>query len=89
MDALGLAPGAEPAGVALALDRQERGQGTQSAVQEVSAQFGLRCVSILTLADLIETFSAAAGDAVRISREQLAALRNYQQTWGVGAVSPP
>jgi len=47
------AAGAEPAGVALALDRQERGQGTQSAVQEVSAQFGVRCVSILTLAELI------------------------------------
>jgi len=81
------AAGAEPAGVALALDRQERGQGTQSAVQEVSAQFGLRCVSILTLADLIETFAATTGDAVRISREQLAALRAYRQAWGVGAVS--
>ena len=55
------AAGATPAGVALALDRQERGQGTQSAVQEVSAQFGLRCVSILTLADLIETFAPGPG----------------------------
>jgi orotate phosphoribosyltransferase len=83
------AAGAEPVGVALALDRQERGQGTQSAVQEVSAQFGLRCVSILTLADLIETFAGGgAGDAVRISSEQFAALRAYQQTWGVAAVSP-
>ena len=81
------AAGAEPAGVALALDRQERGQGTQSAVQEVSAQFGLRCISILTLADLIETFAGAAGDAVRISREQFAALRAYQAAWGVAAVS--
>jgi orotate phosphoribosyltransferase len=79
------AAGAEPAGVALALDRQERGQGVQSAVQEVSAQFGLRCVSILTLADLIETF-ANSGDAVRISGEQLAALRAYQRAWGVSAV---
>jgi len=82
------AAGAEPAGVALALDRQERGQGTQSAVQEVSAQFGLRCVSILTLADLIETF-ASTGDAVRISGEQLAALRAYQRAWGVSAVPTP
>src|SRR5262245_15792592 len=82
------AAGAEPVGVALALDRQERGQGTQSAVQEVSSQFGLRCISILTLADLIATFSGAASDAVRISRDQLAALRSYQAAWGVGAVSP-
>src|SRR3990170_6801691 len=49
------AAGGSPVGVALALDRQERGQGAQSAVQEVSGQFGLQCVSILTLADLIET----------------------------------
>jgi orotate phosphoribosyltransferase len=81
------AAGAEPVGVALALDRQERGQGAQSAVQEVSAQFGLRCISILTLADLIETFAQGTGDAVRISHDQYAALRAYQQTWGIGAVS--
>jgi orotate phosphoribosyltransferase len=82
------AAGATPAGVALALDRQERGQGTQSAVQEVSAQFGLRCVSILTLADLIESVASGPGDAVRISSEQSAALIAYQRAWGVGAVSP-
>jgi len=82
------AAGAEPVGVALALDRQERGQGAQSAVQEVSMQFGLRCVSILTLADLIETFSVASGDAVRISSEQLAALRAYQRAWGLAGISP-
>jgi orotate phosphoribosyltransferase len=77
------AAGATPVGVALALDRQERGQSSQSAVQEVSSQFGLRCVSILTLSDLIETFAGNAGDAVRISREQYAALRAYSQSWGV------
>jgi orotate phosphoribosyltransferase len=85
------AAGATPAGVALALDRQERGQGTKTAVQEVSEQFGLRCVSILTLAGLIETFALTPGqepgDPVRISREQLAALRDYQRQWGVAPVS--
>ena len=80
--------GATPVGVALALDRQERGQGTQSAVQEVSTQFGMRCISILTLSDLIETFSGAASDGVRISREQFAALQAYQRDWGVSAISP-
>jgi orotate phosphoribosyltransferase len=83
------AAGAEPVGVALALDRQERGQGSQSAVQEVSSQFGLRCVSILTLADLIDTFAAgSAGDAVRISSEEYAALRAYSRAWGIDAISP-
>jgi orotate phosphoribosyltransferase len=80
------AAGATPVGVALALDRQERGQGAKSAVQEVSEQFGLRCVSILTLADLIEAISSAPGDASPISREKLAALRAYQRDWGVAAV---
>ena len=41
--------GAEVAGVAIALDRQERGQGHLSAVQEVEQQFGLRVVSIANL----------------------------------------
>jgi hypothetical protein len=56
-------------------------------VQEVSAQFGLRCVSILTLTDLIETFAQVPGDAVRISREQFVALQSYQREWGIGVVS--
>lgn len=82
------AAGATPAGVALALDRQERGQGSKSAVQEVSAEYGLRCVSILTLSDLIDALTTPAGDAVRISGEQVAALQAYQRAWGVAPVSP-
>ena len=46
--------GAEPVAVALALDRQERGLSERSAVQEVEAQYGLRCVTILTLSELID-----------------------------------
>src|SRR5256884_984900 len=48
------AVGAQPAGVALALDRQERGRGTASAVQEPEPPPGLQCVSILTLTELIQ-----------------------------------
>ena len=40
------AGGARPAGVALALDRQERGAGELTAVQEVESRYGLKCVSI-------------------------------------------
>lgn len=72
------AAGAQPVGVALALDRQERGQGELSAVQEVERDYGLRCVSIVTLADLIEALSQPADGRVRISDEQLTALRVYQ-----------
>jgi orotate phosphoribosyltransferase len=75
--------GAQPVAVALALDRQERGRGTLSAVQEVEKDFGIRCVSILTLADLIEALSNPAGGKVRISEEQLTALRVYRERYGV------
>src|ERR1700691_2988555 len=49
--------GAQVAGVALALDRQERGQGALSAVQELEQSQGIRCVSIITLAGLIEALA--------------------------------
>ena len=75
--------GAEPVGVALALDRQERGQGELSAVQELEARDGLKCVSVITLTDLIEALSQPADQRVRISAEQLTALRAYRQRYGV------
>lgn len=68
---------ATPAGVVIALDRQERGQGARSAVQEVEQDLGLPVTSILKLADLIEHV-AARGDAA-----QLAALRAYRSEYGV------
>ena len=78
------AAGATPAGVALALDRQERGQqsgaGARSAVQEVAADFGLQCVSIVTLADLI---AALAGGTGALPAQHLGALRHYRDQYGV------
>jgi len=74
--------GATPVGVALALDRQERGQGALTAVQEVEQQHGLRCVSIVTLADLIEALARPLDGRVRISDEQLTALRAYRERYG-------
>jgi orotate phosphoribosyltransferase len=45
--------GAIPVGVAIALDRQERGQGRLSAVQEVRQRYGLEVIAIASLADLL------------------------------------
>lgn len=75
--------GAEPVAVLLALDRQERGQGALSAVQEIESAHGLKCVSLLTLSDLIATVGRPAGDRVRISEQQLASLRAYRERYGV------
>ena len=74
--------GAEPVAVLLALDRQERGQGERSAVQEVEADFGLRCVSLLTLADLIDIMAQPAAGAA-LPTEHLDALRAYRAQYGV------
>jgi orotate phosphoribosyltransferase len=77
--------GGEPVGVALALDRQERGLSEHSAVQEVQRQYGLRCVTILTLAELIGALEteALADAQTRPSPEQLAAMRAYRARYGV------
>jgi orotate phosphoribosyltransferase len=74
--------GAEPVGVALALDRDERGQGDLSAVQELERDAGLKCVSIVTLSDLIEALSRPAGGLEPISAAQLAALNAYRARYG-------
>jgi orotate phosphoribosyltransferase len=47
------AAGAEPAGVIIALDRQERGQGSLSAIQEVEAEFNIPVLNIICLQDLL------------------------------------
>jgi orotate phosphoribosyltransferase len=73
--------GATPVAVALALDRQERGQGAQSAVQEMAALYGLRCVSILTLAELISTLRA--GGVQQCDAAALAAMERYRQQYGI------
>jgi orotate phosphoribosyltransferase len=72
--------GATPAGVVVALDRQERGQDSSlSAVQEVQQAFSIPVVHIISLRHLIEHLQAQDRQA------QLAALRNYRATWGVEA----
>jgi len=67
--------GAKPAGVVLALDRQERGVGPQSAVQEIQANYGIPVVRIITLDHLIEYLEAGA-DA---DGDELASLRNHRR----------
>jgi orotate phosphoribosyltransferase len=58
------AHGAEPAGVLIALDRMERGQGTRSAVQEVQETYGIPVVAIATLDDVM-AFIANRTELVR------------------------
>jgi orotate phosphoribosyltransferase len=69
--------GAAPVGVVVALDRQERGQGARSAVQEVQQELGLPVTSLIKLSDLIGHLQTS-GDA-----RQCAALQRYRDEFGV------
>lgn len=76
--------GAVPLAVALALDRQERGLSERSAVQEMEAQYGLRCIAIMTLSELIAALEApGAAPGLAPTPEQLHALRDYRLKYGI------
>jgi len=64
--------------VAIAVDRQERGAGTRSAVQEVEHEFGLRVISIANLDTLLQ-YLRDRGDG---SRGHFEAIRDYRQHYG-------
>ena len=72
------AAGAVPAGVLIALDRQERGAGEKSAVQEVEQSFGIPVASIIRLDDLIEHLQHDTAHA-----NFLPQLRKYRQSYGI------
>lgn len=70
--------GATPAAVLIALDRQERGQGTLSAAQEVAAEFALPVLAIANLSELL-AFVAQRPELT----EQLPRLASYRAQYGV------
>jgi orotate phosphoribosyltransferase len=72
------AAGAKVAGVAIALDRQERGLGELSAVQEVQKNYGVPCVAIAALDDLV-AYLEAHGSA----DFDLPAIHRYRDQYGV------
>jgi orotate phosphoribosyltransferase len=72
------AAGAAPAGVLLALDRQERAPNSGlSAVQEVRNQYQIPVISVVNLADLMHHVSRSgqAGD--------LASMQQYRERYGL------
>jgi len=74
------AAGAQPAGVAVCLDRMERGTGNLSAVQEVGANYNVPVFSIATLDDLMAYLRAEPQHA-----RNLAAVGRYRDQYGVTA----
>lgn len=72
--------GAQPVGVAIALDRMERGAGVLSAVQEVRQLYNMPVISIATLDDLVGFLSSQPQ-----SNGDLDAVRRYRERYGVTA----
>ncbi|MDZ5603063.1 orotate phosphoribosyltransferase [Pseudomonas sp. RP23018S] len=72
------AQGAKPAGVLIALNREERGNGELSAIQEVERDFGIPVVSIVSLTQVLEFL---ADDAQL--KQHLPAVEAYRAQYGI------
>ena len=69
---------AEPAGIAIALDRQERGAGALSAAQEVQAEHDIPCIAIAGLSDLLNYLETGGSADIDIT-----AIQNYRDRYGI------
>ena len=72
------AAGAEPAGVLIGLNRQERGRGRLSAIQEVERDYGIPVVSIIGVDQLVDYLDHSDRDP-----QVAQAIRDYRHTYGV------
>jgi len=70
--------GARACGVAIALDRQERGKGSQSAAQEVVDEFGIPVIAIAGLDDLIKYL-----EDQQVANIDISAIRRYREEYGI------
>jgi len=70
--------GAEPAGVVIALDRQEKGKGALSAIQEVERDYRIPVAAITKLENLVSYLEEHGGDPAA-----LAAIRSYRAEYGI------
>ncbi|WP_332642267.1 orotate phosphoribosyltransferase [Aeromicrobium sp.] len=70
--------GAQVAGIIVAVDRQERGKGELSAIQEVERDFGVTVTAIVTLSQIIGYLEETGRHS-----EHLDAVRAYRDEYGV------
>ena len=72
------AAGASLAGVAIGLDRQERGAGDRSAIQELEQEHGIPVMSIIQMGHIIDYLEASGERG-----EALTAMKEYRAQYGV------
>lgn len=68
----------------IALDRQERGTGTRSAVQEMEQESGIRVIPLVTVQTVLEYLGSGL-NAGAATDETVSAIRRYQAQYGVSA----
>lgn len=74
------AAGAELASIAVAMDRQEKGTGSSSAIQEIEQAYGIEIAHIISLQNIIDFLQAADDSALS---EHLPAVEKYREKYGV------
>lgn len=72
------AAGAKPAAVLIGLNRQEKGQGQISAIQEVEQTFGIPVISIISLNHIIDYLESQSGQESMVDK-----IKEYRATYGV------
>lgn len=70
--------GATPAGVVIALNREEKGQGNLSAIQEVEKEFRMPVISIISLRDILEYLKEKNNYP-----KEVKAISAYQAQYGI------
>lgn len=69
---------AQAAGVVIGLNRQERGKGELSAIQEVEKDYGVCVISIVNLQQIVDYLRSEEGDSERVTH-----IEQYRQNYGV------
>mgnify|MGYP002629489474 CR=1 FL=1 len=72
--------GAQAAGIVVALDRQERGNNSLSAIQEIEQEYGIPVISLINLQQLMEYLTGQNDAAVAA---KLTTVEAYRNAYGV------
>ena len=74
--------GAQLSGIAVAMDRQERGSGSLSAIQEIEQNYQIKVVSIISLEDIVNYLKADGSEQLT---PHLDAVVAYRKEFGISA----
>jgi orotate phosphoribosyltransferase len=77
-----ISKGAHLNGIAVAMDRQEKGTGSLSAIQEIEQSYQIKVVSIINLQDIVDYLMASENEQLQ---PYLNAVVAYREEYGISA----